>query len=368
MKRFGKATPSAKPRGGNHLQPTTIANFAVTYRCNGRCTTCSIWKIEDPGRGEMTLGEIRDLFELNKSFLSEVRSIQITGGEPFTRDDLPELVSTIRRCLPRCSFWIPTNGMAPGIVEEATRAILKGLGGEGLGVSVSIDGLGRTHDSVRGFVGSFERAVETLRRLSAVRGEYPSLGLAVGMTVTPENFRDLHEVFALARSHGAGFSLRPVNFSRIYYRNIGGAFSMEGDAEELLPLIQGIGREILRGRGPIASAPTLRYMQGVMDFVRDPGRRRLRCSAGSDSLFLDPYGNVYPCIFLDVRMGNALESPMEEIWGSEDASRARRMAGRGECPGCWVECEAFRDIRRDAVGLALTAMRAILHPHTSGIS
>ncbi len=368
MKGSARTTPSAQRRIGKHLRPTMIANFAVTYRCNGRCTTCGIWRMEDPRRGEMTLSDIRDLFELNKGFLGGVRSIQITGGEPFTRGDLPEIVSMIRGRLPRCSFWIPTNGMDPETIEDATRGILKGIKGEGLGVSVSMDGLGQTHDNVRGLVGSFERAMETLRRLSAIRGEYPSLELAVGMTVTPENFKDLREVFKLAGSYGAGFSLRPVNFSRIYYRNIGGPLSMERDAEELLPMIQGIGREILRDRGLIASTPTLRYMRGVVDFVRDPARRWLRCTAGSDSLFLDPYGNVYPCIFLDVRMGNALESSMEEIWGSEEASRARGMVGRGECPGCWVECEAFRDIRRDAVGLALTAMRALLHPHTSGIS
>ena len=66
-------------------------------------------------------------------------------------------------------------------------------------------------------------------------------------------------------------------------------------------------------------------------------------------------------------MGNVREKSLREIWGSEEASEARRRVREGECPGCWVECEAFRDIHKDIWGLASTALGALLHPETSGI-
>ena len=119
-----------------------IANFAVTYRCTSRCRTCSIWKMDQPERGELSLEEVRDLFSSNRGFLRDVGSIQITGGEPFLRADLPELVSSIREQLSGCTFWIPTNGMTPRSIEKETRAMLEFLGGRGLGISVSIDGVG----------------------------------------------------------------------------------------------------------------------------------------------------------------------------------------------------------------------------------
>jgi len=108
-------------------------------------------------------------------------------------------------------------------------------------------------------------------------------------------------------------------------------------------------------------------MQGAIDYIRDPRNRRLGCSAGSDSFFLDPYGNVYPCIFLDERMGNVREKPLGEIWASGEASTARRKVRNGECPGCWVECETFRDIHKDPKGLISTALRALIRPKTAGI-
>jgi MoaA/NifB/PqqE/SkfB family radical SAM enzyme len=350
------------------LHPTMIANFAITYRCNSRCRTCRIWEIEDPGRGELTLDEIRWIFASNLEFLRDIRYIQITGGETFMRPDLPEIISTIHGYLPECVFGAPTNGMEPERIERATEATIRALGGQGFGVSVSVDGLERTHDSIRGVDGSFERAVETLRRLSALRRVFPGLRLAVGMTLTPENHGELPEVFGLARRHGARFSFRPVNHSEIYYRNRAEDLWIGGVPEALLQSVRGVGRATVERYGFRGSATALRYIQGALDYIRDPSYRRLPCSAGSDSFFLDPYGNVYPCIFMDERMGNAREAPLEAIWRSPEASEARRKVKRGECPGCWVECEAFRDIHKDIKGLASAALRAFLHPSTAGIS
>jgi MoaA/NifB/PqqE/SkfB family radical SAM enzyme len=101
-----------EPRRRKISRPTMIANFAITYRCQGRCTHCNIWRI-DGGVDELNLKEIRDLFMKNRELLGEVKHIQITGGEPFTREDLPEIVSTISGVLPSCTYWIPTNGLEP---------------------------------------------------------------------------------------------------------------------------------------------------------------------------------------------------------------------------------------------------------------
>jgi MoaA/NifB/PqqE/SkfB family radical SAM enzyme len=342
-----------------------IANLAITYRCQCRCRTCNIWKTEETEREELALEEYRALFE--SDILGEVRSIQITGGEPFMRRDLPELVSTIHASLPDCTFWIPTNGMDPRAVEEATKEMLEDLKGKGVGVSVSVDGMERTHDVQRGVGGSFKKAMETLRRLSALRDEHPGLGLTVGMTLTPENYREASEVYTLARRFGADFSMRPVNFSEIYYRNMDERRPLDDVSGELLPLIRKIARDTVKRKGIIHSAPTLRYMQGIVDYIRDPTHRRLPCAAGEDSFFLDPYGDVYPCIFVNEKMGNIREEQLRDLWWTDAASSTREQISRGDCPGCWVECETYREIHRDRIGLGRTALRALIHPKDLGL-
>lgn len=345
-----------------------IANLAVTYRCSSRCRTCNIWQLSGTEGDELSLEEIRTIFNINREFLRDVRSIQITGGEPFLREDLPSIVSIIHGQLPRCTFWIPTNGMHPANVESATRQMLDILGRRGLGISVSIDGIDKTHDTMRGIRGSYSKALETLRKLSSMRGQYPELMLTVGITLTPENYTELGEVFNLVRGHRADLSFRPVNFSSIYYRNVGDSYNLSDAPDELLVTIRNIGRDLVKRRGLLGSVPTLRYMQGTLDYIRSTEKRKLRCTAATESFFLDPVGDVYPCIIMDLKMGNVREQSLEEIWRSERAKEARLRIRKGLCPGCWVECETFRDIYRDRLGLASTLLRAILHPTTLGIN
>ena len=344
-----------------------IANLAVTYRCQSRCRTCNIWKSGETESDELTPEEYRNLFESNMDILGEVRWIQITGGEPFMRRDLPEIVSTIHASLPDCTFWIPTNGMDPRAIEGATTEMLGILGGQGIGVSVSIDGTERTHDIQRGEDGSFKKAAETLRRLSAIRKEHPGLGLTVGMTLTPDNHREASDVHNLASEFGADFSMRPVSFSEIYYRNIENRSPMDNISDQLLPSLRDIARDTVRYKGIVRSAPTLRYMQGVIDYIRDPSRRSLPCAAGEDSFFLDPHGDIYPCIFVNEKMGNVREEQLRDLWWREKNTDIRRRIAGGDCPGCWVECETYREIHRDMPGLVRTALKALTHPMTLGL-
>jgi len=344
-----------------------IANFAVTYRCQSRCRNCNIWRIEDVGKEELSLEEIGDLFSSNRKFLSDIRSIQITGGEPFLRDDLPEILSTIHGTLPECAFWIPTNGLNPHLIEKGMGGILGALEGVDVGVSVSIDGIGETHDELRGINGSFEMAVDTLARLSLLRGDDTELQLSVGMTLTPINSGEMMEVYSLARSLNAEFSFRPINFSEHYYRNQDDTFNPRTSVEEILPVIQKIGHDILKRRGLRASLTTLRYMQGTLDYIRKDGVRTLPCTAGSDSFFLDTNGDVYPCIIMDRRMGNIREEKLGKLWYSETSERTRQRIAEGRCPGCWVECEVYREILNNKLSLTATALNALMHPSTAGI-
>ncbi|UCD45857.1 MAG: SPASM domain-containing protein [Candidatus Bathyarchaeota archaeon] len=160
--------------------------------------------------------------------------------------------------------------------------------------------------------------------------------------------------------------MRPISFSDVYYRNAGGDVLSEESAADLVPFFRRITGDSFERKGLRKTVPTIWYLQGVLGHILDPRGRTLTCSATSDS-FIDPYGNVYPCIFMNNVLGNIRESTLEEIYMSLGALDARRVINDLECPSCWVECEAFRDINRDTWGSVSAALNALLDASTLGI-
>ncbi len=326
-----------------------IANFAVTYRCNSRCTTCNIWATPDRGGEELSLGEIAEFFEGERDFLAEVKAIQLTGGEPYLRGDIAGIAGAIWRGIPRAFLWVATNGLLPETIAEKTGEMLGNRRRGGLGVTVSLDGVGGAHDDQRGIRGSYEKSLETLRLLSGMRASNPDLRLSVGMTLTPGNQDQIGRAMRLAEQHGADFTVRPANVSEVYYKN--DPVKGDWDREALEAGLRLIAEHHVRRRGTLRAAPVISYLNRIPGYVS--GRpRRLGCSAGSRSLFLDPYGAAYPCLFYPTRIGDIREKPLSESWRSPAAAGARSEIAGGRCGGCLVECETMRDIRNDKLGTA----------------
>ena len=344
--------------------PKQIANFAVTYRCDGRCTTCNIWK--SPPGYELTLAEIRAFFQENRALFTEVESIQLTGGEPFLRDDLPEIIEAIDDTIKGCTFQLPTNGLSPELIRESMERTLTKLQTGRVRVSVSIDGLEETHDKQRGIEGSYKLALETLKKLLDLKKTRSQMMLAVNMTLTPENLKEAPIVQRDAYKHGASFSLRPLNVSDIYYKN--NDFGTIYDKETLYKSLRTIAKNALEEYGVLRSITMLKYLTGIQEYIETENRRTTPCHACTESFFLDPYGDVYPCIFMNSRLGNIREKPFLEIWNSEKAEDTRLRISELECPRCWVECEVYREIGRTLSEKVRILITTILDKRNLGLT
>jgi MoaA/NifB/PqqE/SkfB family radical SAM enzyme len=205
---------------------------------------------------------------------------------------------------------------------------------------------------------AFHKSFETLYRLSRLLRAHRSMRLSVGMTITPQNQHQIKQAMRIAEYHGADFTVRPANFSEAYYRNRG----VVGDWNQSA-LRVGLGEVAwhhVRRKGPIGAAPVVSYLGRIPAYVSG-NPKRTPCSAGSSSLFIDPYGDVYPCLFVNKKMGNLRERPLEESWRSAESEDIRKEIDGGRCPGCLVECETMRDIRRDRVGLASAALSGLAY-------
>jgi len=318
---------------------TAISNYAVTSRCNGRCTTCNIWKTEpteDP-----SLEEITDFFMKNRGFLKNLQFIQLTGGEPFLRDDLPEIAQVVHEVAPKCMIWFPTNGLLPEKTYDTISRMVYLSERPRIGVTVSLDGEGRVHDIQRGREGSYKKAIKTIKLLSKLRKDN-GFSLSTGFTLTSDNYKYAAMIQKMSYRLGADFSFRPINISEHYYKNMGEKGEL---SEEILPFIDAIAYTLKKEKGKLNNLTFLAYIQGAKDYITD--KRTLPCSAADESVFIDTYGDVYPCIVMNQKLGNIHENSLKDILSSPSAHEARDKISRLECPTCWLECEVYRDIKKD---------------------
>jgi len=146
--------------GFPRMKPINMT-ISTTFRCNSRCLTCNVY--------ERPVVEL-DAEEWDKVFRSLGRSVMwftFSGGEPFLRKDLVEIIeSAWRRCRPSV-VNIPTNGTFPERVLPGVERLAKTLRGTQLVINVSLDAVGERNDEIRGYKKDYELATRTFRELKA---------------------------------------------------------------------------------------------------------------------------------------------------------------------------------------------------------
>ena len=363
------------------IKPTYI-NWKITNKCNSRCLFCNIWKIyrENPElvKNELKFDEIKDIFSRNLKYFKNVTGIQITGGEPFLRSDLTEIIETIHNLIPNCNFWFATNGLLPKRVKSILEAICSSCNCK-IGVGVSLDGSRDIHDLLRGIKGAYDKAIKTIEYLVDLKADYSNLIIACSYTLTPINFQEVDHIINICHNYNINLTFRPVNISPIYYKNIEIKKWIESELNKKLNKNNKNSNSIDSSLKEIESflmkskksfyekILDLCFLKGCKDYIENPSNRRLSCYAGFTSFFLDPYGNVYPCIALEKRLGNLREQEFKDIWYSKEAFKARRMVKKLQCPKCWVECETYRDIQLNPFNLMkFTLKYLLLRPKLGG--
>ena len=298
---------------------------AVTYRCNARCAMCNIWQAKPPE-------ELRP--EAYSALPASLTSLNLTGGEPFMRDDLPEIVGSVVDACPKANIIISTNGLLPDRIEEQIKRILSVA--SDIGVAVSLDGIGEMHDRIRGVKNAYET---TMRSISLLK-QLGVKGLRIAFTITPENVGHFSKVYELSKKEGAEFTCAITHASPHYFQI---TETLEPVDQTLLEREIGIvAKQELRSWSPKRWARAY-FMAGLLAYARS-GNRILPCHAASDFFFLDPAGSVYPCNVLDTELGNVRERSADAILDSPAATEAR-AAVRG-CRECWMVCTARTAIRR----------------------
>ncbi|MHC4938824.1 MAG: radical SAM protein [Planctomycetota bacterium] len=303
--------------------------------CPTRCSFCSIWKTPSPG--EMTPAE------WDKVFAGAPKTVwaNLSGGEIFMRDDLPEILAALTNRMPNLYLVdFPTTGWYPDPVVDACRQLVDG-GVRKVLVTVSLDGPPDLHDRLRGREGAHARACAAMKRL---RDEaLPRVRAFFGMTLLPENHDRVEETKRAACDLVPGLTDEDFHFnigmeSGHYYRNEGAGTK---PPKAVLDVLRAEGRD---GYDPVSLLERA-YQSRVEEFL-EIGRSPVPCAALRASVFVDAQGVVYPCSIYSRPLGSLREHDyrLRAVLALAEAQSARQAVVEDACPGCWTPCEAYQSL------------------------
>jgi len=283
----------------------------VTYRCNARCNMCSRYKAPSRPEEEISLETIRKL--------PQMYFTNITGGEPFLREDLKDIVRELYKKSDR--IVISTNGFFTDRIIDLCREFPQ------VGIRISIEGLEDTNNAIRGLEDGFNRGYTTLKKLR----EMGMKDVGFGMTVQDRNAADLVPLYRISDEMGMEFATASLHNSFYFVESS----NIIHDRPMVAAHFEALVNELLRSWSPKKWFRAY-FNHGLINYIYSQ-KRLLPCDMSFDTFFIDPYGDVMPCNGTKEKevMGNLNEQDWDELWTSEAAEAVRkkvRCCGRN----CWM--------------------------------
>lgn len=283
----------------------------VTYRCNAKCTMCNRYKVPSKPEEEISIETIKKL--------PEMYFTNITGGEPFIRDDLKDIVRELLKKSDR--IVISTNGFFTDRIVELCKEFPQ------VGIRISIEGLEKTNNEIRGLDDGFNRGYTTLKKLV----DMGMKDVGFGMTVQDRNAADLVPLYNISDELGMEFATASLHNSFYFVESnniIKDRLTVAQNFEDLV-------NRLLDSNSPKKWFRAY-FNHGLINYIFSQ-KRLLPCDMSFDTFFIDPYGDVMPCNGTKEKqvMGNLNRQSWEELWNSEQAEKVRSFV-RNCDRNCWM--------------------------------
>jgi radical SAM protein with 4Fe4S-binding SPASM domain len=355
----------------NQYRPRSLLlQWHITERCNLRCAHC----YQDCySSNELPLETLCNILEQYRGMLNQWRAIQpenpilghvtVTGGEPFIRSDFMDFLEVLHSHKREFGFAILTNGT---FIDRTVARRLRRL--RPSFVQVSVEGSRATHDAIRG-PGNYDKTVAAIKHL--VRARIRTL---MSFTATRMNFREFESVARL----GSSLRVARVWADRCIPCGTGKELSDElltpEETRQFIDLMQRVRRELSRRW----FQPTEVAMHRALQFLG--GGAAYSCTAGDRLITLQPNGDLYPCRRMPLRVGNVLDTSLQELYhdstffrtlrdrnrvsrGCENCDHLRKCRGGLKClsfsvagdpftadPGCWLAQHTLVDASETKCG------------------
>jgi|GEM_PF-431245 len=294
--------------------------YSVTLRCNLRCKHCFV---ESPYQNDKELREYwsglgRDLTTEQAKYAIDqldrigISMLHLTGGEPLLREDLEEIALYAKG--KNMYVSLDTNGTL--ITKERAKTLRYCFDR----IGVSVDGMKETHDRIRG-KNTFEKAVKAIKLLK----NYSDSVVGIVYTINKINYRDVEEVFELARAHCDFITFLPIDHIR--------ELSLDEESAKQ------VGKKILK-----LKEKNMHFIENPVEYIKLlpyflQGKTAIDCNIACHPFALyytlGPSGDLSGCTALHSFVGNILK---EDIVDMHRQGLSKMQDVRRKCKGCTLTC------------------------------
>ncbi|HEX2192760.1 MAG TPA: radical SAM protein [Acidimicrobiales bacterium] len=330
---------------------------STNFRCNFKCATCNVYERKAK---ELEADEWETVF---RSVGRAPVWMTFSGGEPFLRGDLPDIIlSATRACRPAI-VTIPTNGWFTKRVVAGAEKICKGSPDTQLKINLSIDHNDpHRHDEIRGAQGSWERLMATLAGLRQL--QLPNLTVGVHTVVSRENEHDFPGVAAGLATLGADSYIAECAEERVELGTMQSGISPRAARfREAAAAVQAADEEANGGVARMVRALRGEYYDRVARFLGGDATAMPVCHAGFLSAHLAADGEVWSCCVLANSFGNLRDADFDfrQVWFSDRAYEFRQWMRERRC-ACPLANAAYTNLMAEPAAMSRVALGMVKKP------
>jgi sulfatase maturation enzyme AslB (radical SAM superfamily) len=318
-----------------HAIRPTVLIYNCTWVCDARCTMCSNWKWGDR-KSDMTLEQLEPV--MNSPFWGAVENLNISGGEPTTRNDLPEMVELFQRHLPRLrKIGINTTGLTPQRAIPMLTRIVEFCAAKGILISirVSLDGIGDVHNQVRSVKNGFDKAQKTIEAMQRLSQRFSNFSFGIASTIFATNMEDAENILAWARTKNLDVVFNMLRFTdaMLHNKELQEKIGFRAREEQFM-------RKFFLDRvqeESVLSGQAFMYLH-YADMIANGYHRTMPCPFQRQGLLLNPNGDLHYCENSQ-KLGNVLDASAESLYYDAENLKHRERIKTDTCPTCLSPCQ-----------------------------
>ncbi len=319
----------------------------VTSTCNSRCRTCFYWEELNQGR-DLSFDQLEKVSGTAPPF----PKLWISGGEPFLRKELAEIIELFYVNNGVRQVNLPTNGLLPGKTEAVITHLLEHCPELAIDLNFSLDGLANTHDAIRGVPNNFRKTLDTIRLAEAKWKNVRRLRRNVVTVITSENYDELAALgmalmqradidghyFAVVRGNPRDAALKQLSSAELAQLHRKLMWFHERYADKLFARVPSPARQL----GRAYYLGTIRLHFDVHERNHQTNRPwPMACTAGRTTIVIDHDGHFRACEMRD-KLGRLqdFEFDLSAALNSVQMQREIEAIPAAQCwctHSCWLQ-------------------------------